>query len=127
MSGPFLPERAAQPIDLLEGIVERSDGWEGLDALFRPQLQGAPLQPHEGVAKFMFGLYHTPEGRAMFEWMMDITLRLPLRSTGQTIEQTALNTATRQGINGVGEAILAAIGHGEKLILKSQSQNGAGS
>lgn len=127
MSGPFTPERAAQPMDLLEDIVESGSGWEGLEALFRPQLQDAPLQPHEGVAKFMYGLYHTPEGRAMFEWMMDITLRMPLRSTGLTIEQTALNTASRQGINGVGEAILAAIGHGEKLVSKSQNQNGAGS
>lgn len=127
MSGPFIPERAAQPMDLLEGIVESGGGWEELEALFRPQMQAAPMQPHEGVAKFMYGLYHTAEGRAMFEWMMDITLRMPLRSTGQTFEQTALNTATRQGINGVGEAILAAIGHGEKLISKSKNQNGAGS
>ncbi|MCZ4073549.1 hypothetical protein [Agrobacterium sp. LMR679] len=114
-------------MDLLERLTDDGDGWEGLEALFRPQLQDAPLQPREGVAKFMYGLYHTPEGRAMFEWMMDITLRMPLRSTGQTFEQTALNTATRQGINGVGEAILAAIGHGEKLLSKSQNQNGAGS
>ncbi|MCZ7500702.1 hypothetical protein [Agrobacterium sp. ST15.13.015] len=127
MSGPFIPERAAQPMDLLEQLTEDGSGWDGLEALFRPQMQAAPLQPHEGVAKFMYGLYHTAEGRAMFEWMMDITLRMPLRSTGQTFEQTALNTATRQGINGVGEAILAAIGHGGKLVEKSQNQNGAGS
>lgn len=127
MSGPFIPARAAQPMDLLEQLTESNGGWEELEELFRPQLQDAPLQPRDGVAKFMYGLYGTPEGRAMFEWMMDITLRMPLRSTGQTFEQTALNTATRQGINGVGEAILAAIAHGEKLLSKSQNQNGAGS
>lgn len=127
MSGPFIPERAAQPLDLLEGIVESGGGWGELEALFRPHMHAAPMQPQEGVSQFMYGLYQTAQGRAMFEWMMDITLRMPLRSTGQTFEQTALNTATRQGINGVGEAILAAISHGEKLVAKKQNQNGAGS
>ena len=127
MSGPFIPERAAQPMDLLEQLAGSGGGWDELEQLFRPQLQAAPLQPQEDVARFMYGLYRTPQGRAMFEWMMDITLRLPFRATGQTIEQTALNTATRQGINGVGEAILAAISHGEKLVEKSHNQNGAGS
>lgn len=127
MSGPFLPERAAQPLDLLEHTLGGSTGWDELEELFRPHMQAAPLQPHEPVATFMYGLYHTPQGRAMFEWLMDITIRMPLRATGQTIEQTALNTATRQGINGVGEAILAAIKHGEGLVEKSHNQNGAGS
>ncbi|UYZ06173.1 hypothetical protein CFBP5507_07840 [Agrobacterium salinitolerans] len=127
MSGPFLPERAAQPLDLFEQMVEGGSGWEELESLFRPHLQAAPLQPQESVARFMYGLYHTQQGRAMFEWLMDITLRMPLRATGQTIEQTALNTATRQGINGVGEAMLAAIKHGESLVEKSHNQNGAGS
>ena len=127
MTGPFLPERAAQPMDLLERLTDGGGGWDELEALFRPQLQAAPLQPEADVARFMYGLYRTSQGRAMFEWMMDITLRMPFRATGQTIEQTALNTATRQGINGVGEAILAAISHGEKLVGNSRNQNGAGS
>jgi hypothetical protein len=127
MSGPFIPERAAQPMDLLEQAVGGGGGWEELEELFRPHLQAAPLQPQESVAKFMYGLFHTSQGEAMFEWLMDITIRMPLRATGQTIEQTALNTATRQGINGVGEAILAAIKHGEKLVENSHNQNGAGS
>lgn len=127
MAGPFIPSREARPMDLLEQISGSSDGWEGLEALFKPQLQDAPLQPGEDVAQFMYGLYQTAQGRAVFEWIMDITLRMPLRATGQTFEQTALNTATLQGIHGVGEAVLAAISHGEKLINRNRNQNGAGS
>lgn len=126
MSGPFIPARAGQPLDLLEATMNNSDGWDGIEALFKPKLQDVPLQPADDLARFMYGLYHTPQGREMFEWLMDITLRLPLRATGQSFEQTALNTATRQGINGVGEAVLAAIGHGAKLAEYKRNQNGAG-
>lgn len=126
MSGPFLPARAGQPLDMLEAGVA-GGGWEALEALMKPHLNGAPLQPDEDVAEFMFALYQTPPGRAMFEWMMDITIRQPLRVTGQTIEQTALLSAGKQGINGVAESILKAIAHGEQLVAKRRNQNGAGS
>lgn len=125
MTGPFVPGRAGQPLDLLENSIA-GGGWESLEALFKPHLQGAPLQPTDDVARALYILYsHGGEGRAVVEWMMDITLRMPLRATGATFEQTALLTASRQGINGVGEAVLAAIAHGE-TIVKSQNPNGAG-
>ena len=128
MSGPFLPARAGQPLDLLESGAA-GDGWDGLEKLFQPQSHTVPLQPADDLAKFMYALRQTPQGQAMFEWMMDITLRMPFRATGLTFEQTALMTATRQGINGVGEAVLSAIAHGHKLVeeTKTKPQNGAGS
>lgn len=125
MAGPFIPQRAGQPLDLIEQAAG-ADGWESLEELMRPHLARAPLQPEDTVAEFMFGLYQTPQGRAMFEWLMDITLRQPLRATGRTFEETALLTATRQGVNGVAEAVLAAIAHGERLVEQRNSQNGAG-
>lgn len=128
MSGPFLPARAAQPLDLLEQSYTGGAGWDDLDldALRAALPDNAPLKPSDEIARFMFGLYSTAEGRRMFEWLMDITIRQPLRATGPTIEETALRTATRQGINGVAEAVLAAIALGESLINKPR-QNGAGS
>jgi hypothetical protein len=114
MSGPFVASRVAQPLDLLEQGAA-GDGWEGLNALFSP-VQDAELQPSDHVAKLFYGLYLTqPE---LVEWLMDITIRLPLRATGATIEHTALMTATRQGINGVGEAVLKAIAKGKELAEK---------
>ncbi len=122
MSGPFVPARAAQPFDLLEKSAA-GGGWEGLEEIFKPILQEAPLQPGDDVARFMWGLANTPEGRAMFEWMMDISLRQPFRAVGQTIEQTALAAATRQGINGFAEAVLAAIAHGEKQVREARQKS----
>ena len=125
MSGPFVPSRAGQPLDLLEQGVA-GGGWEGLEKLFAPHLQTKALQPDDDVARWMWGFYCTPQGRAMIEWMMDISIRQPLRITGATIEETAMLCATRQGINGFAEAVLAAIAHGEKLIREGKTQNGAG-
>lgn len=127
MSGPFIPGRVAQPLDLLEHGVA-GDGWEGLDALFRPHLKDAPLQPSDAVAKSIYLLWkHGGESRQVLEWLMDITLRMPYRATGRTLEETALMAANRQGINGVGEALLAALAHGRALLEKPETQNGAGS
>lgn len=127
MAGPFISSRAAQPLDLLEQGVT-GNGWEGLDDLFRPHLKDAPLQPSDAVAKSLWLMWQLGgESRQVLEWLMDITLRMPYRATGRTIEETALLAASRQGINGVGEAVLAALAHGRGLMEKSETRNGAAS
>lgn len=127
MSGPFLPPRAAQPLDMLVEAAG-SGGWEELEELLKPRGSKAELQPDDELAVFMFGLYHVPQGRQMFEWLMDITIRQPLRITGKTFEETALLAAGRQVQNGMGEVILKVIAHGEELAQHARrTQNGAGS
>ncbi|PZU23923.1 MAG: hypothetical protein DI589_06610 [Shinella sp.] len=127
MTGPFIPSRVAQPLDILEQGVT-GNGWEGLEEIFRPHIKEAPLQPSDAVAKSIWMLWqYGGESRQVLEWLMDITLRMPYRATGRTIEETALMAANRQGINGVGEAVLAALAHGRSLMEKSETQNGAGS
>jgi hypothetical protein len=102
-------------------------GWEALEAMFKPHIQDAPFQPGDDVARSLYLLYEAAgPGRAVIEWLMDITLRMPYRVTGKSLEETALLAAHRQGINGVGEAILAAIQHGRGLHENSKNQNGAG-
>lgn len=129
MSGPFIAGREAQPLDLLLDRGIAGNGWPGLDDLERlvPNTKRV-LQPDDDLARFMWGLYQTVEGRRMFEWWMDVTLRIPLRITGKTFEETALLATARQALNGAGEAVLAAIAAGEASVDgKRRSQNGAGS
>ena len=123
---PFLPSRAGQPLDLLAEAAT-SGGWEELERIMEARPGAAPLQPGDDVAEFMYALYGTAPGRQMFEWMMDISLRQPLRVTGKSIEETALLAAGRQGVNGFAEAMLAAVKLGEDLIRQRKTQNGAGS
>ncbi len=115
-NGPFLPERAAQPADLLEGGFA-GGGWDALEKVFShaPE-QAGPLKPDDEIAAFMWGLYCTPQGRAMFEWLLDITVRQPFRATGQSLEQTALNTAMREGRDAVAMLMLQAVAEGKKSI-----------
>jgi hypothetical protein len=121
MSGPFIAERYAQPLDMLEHGLAGS-GWPGLEDMLAPTQQ-AEMAPKDEVAMFLYGMMISPNGGLeVIEWLMDITIRQPLRSTGQTFEQTALMTATRQGINGVGEAVLKAIAKGRELAEKPKSE-----
>lgn len=120
MSGPIFGSREAQPLDDMLAAI--GEGWDGLDNLKMPEGRPVPLQPEDAVCKSWALLVERPGGRAMIEWLMDITLRLPLRSTGKTFEETALLTATRQGINGVGEAVLAAIKRGDELLQQERAK-----
>lgn len=128
MSGPFIAGRNAQPLDLMLEQGLAGDGWAGLANLEEmvPSTKGV-LQPDDEVSRFMWGLYNTVEGRKMFEWWMDVTMRIPLRITGKTIEETALLATARQALHGAGETVLAAIAAGKMSVEeKRPNQNGAG-
>lgn len=114
MSGPAFAPRQAQPLDAMLARAG-GEGWSGLEDLFRPHVASQPMQPSDAVARNLASLAATKGGREIIEWLMDITLRVPLRVTGTSLEETALRAAQRQGINGVAEAVLAAIAHGQKL------------
>ncbi len=117
MSGPVFASRDALPFDHL---LNNSGGWDDLENLL-PQLADVPLKPSDTVAKNLANLARTQGGREILEWLMDVTLRAPYHVTGKSMEETALNAATRQGINGVAEAILSAVKHGEDLLEQGKS------
>lgn len=114
-SAQFAPARDAQPLDALIQQSE-TDGWGGLDKLFKPQIQAQELQPNDLVAKNLARFVANERGREIIEWILDISIRQPYRVTGHSLEETALHAAKRQGINGLAEAILSAVAHGNKLI-----------
>lgn len=110
-----IANRTAKPLDLLQQGVA-GDGWDGLEALLLPKPMKAAFEPSDDLAKFLYALSRTHEGGQLIEYLMDITVRMPLRITGATIEETALRAATLQGIHGVGEVILTTLAKGEKLV-----------
>jgi len=115
MSQVAFGPRQARSLDALEQAT--SGGWEELEAMFAPT-PDRPVknQPSDEVAIYLAQGLQSPKGREAIEWLMDITFRQPFRATGQTFEETALLTANRQGIEGVGEVILSAIRRGQELI-----------
>lgn len=117
MSGPVFGSREAQPLDHL---LESADPWADIEQMFKPHLVDKPLQPSDQVAKNLAQMARHQSGREILEYLMDITVRQPLRITGKDFQETALLSATRQGINGVGEVILNAIKQGEDLLQQGK-------
>lgn len=108
--------RDAMPLDLMRANTQESmlDGM--LADLFSPeQIEGIKGKP-SGLDQFIYGLSRTAQGREFFEWILDFTLRAPLRFKAPTLEETALNAARREGMNFPAEMILAAISRGEQSI-----------
>lgn len=117
MSGPVFGGRDAQPFDHL---LESADPWGEIEKMFKPHLADRPLQPSDQVAKNLAQMARHQSGREILEYIMDITLRLPLRVTGKNFQETALLIANRQGINGVAEVLLNAIKQGEDLLQQGK-------
>lgn len=113
-------------MDLLEGTAI-GDGWGGMDVIEqRLGVKPADMLPDDELAMFIYGLSRTPQGRAMFEYLLDVSIRLPYRPVGTSIEETALAAAVRQGVNAIPELMLQAVAKGSELAQK-RNQNGAGS
>ena len=112
--------RQAMPFDDL--LQQGGNGWDFFADLVGARPAPEPCQPADDVARSLARFVRTGEGRAVIEWLMDITVRQPLRITGASIEQTALLAANRQGIDGVARSVLTAIAHGESLIDKETSR-----
>ena len=117
MTSPHIT-RQAQP---MSRMIDEVGSCTDLAKLLAP-LDKKPdaCTPQDQVARYMAGIARSKEGREMFEWMMDISKRRPFRVVGQTIEETALLAANRQGIEGFADAILAAIAHGQTILKREE-------
>lgn len=103
-----------QTLSLADFVENGWSGFEQLESLgIQPPKDG--YRPSEKVARIAHALTLNADTLEFLDWLMDITLRAPLRVPDAGIEQVALAYATRKGINGVGEAVLAAIEMGRKL------------
>lgn len=120
MTNPVFGPRQALSLDDL--MKQGGDGWDFFADFVGLPKPPAPCQPSDAVAKSLARLVRTADGREIAEWLMDITLRQPLRITGASFEQTALMAAHRQGIDGVAHSVLAAIAHGETLIAAEEER-----
>ena len=89
-------------------------------------IKPADMLPEDELAVFMWGLSRTVQGKAMIEYLLDVSIRQPYRPVGASIEETALAAAVRQGVNAIPELMLKAIAKGGDIVLQ-RNQNGAGS
>ena len=120
MTAPVFSRREAQPLDRLIASAG-GEGWAGLDKLLEPALaKRQSCEPGDDIKKALAVMARAGQGRAVIEWLMDITVRAPFRVTGATVEETAMRASNRQGIEGVAEAVLAAIADGERLLSEER-------
>lgn len=115
MSGPVFSRRDAQPLDLLLKQAG-GDGFKGIEKLMKPVFERQPLQPSDEVARTLARLVSYQGGREVIEWMMDISVRQPFRTKGETLEAVAMHAKQKEAIDGFAAVLLAAIAHGQTLL-----------
>ncbi|TYC51626.1 hypothetical protein FMN50_20310 [Rhodobacterales bacterium] len=115
--GPQFGKRLSQPLDMMLDQVA-GPGFVGIDKLMEPVVPRERLQAPDEVAKTLAKLLLYPGGRAVLEWMMDISLRQHFTSQGQSLEAVALHAKQKEGIDGFAAVILAEIVRGQQLLEK---------
>ena len=117
-SEPIFSARQAMP---LENVLDQvgMTGWDVFERLGIPQdtVRAALEDRTDEVAPLLYGLYRTPEGRAFFEWLCDMTVRRPyVQPAATTIEATALYARERHGQDSVLFTILQAVARGQAIV-----------
>lgn len=124
MSDPMMPRRAAMPLeDMLAGTHDVLD-IEKLIEKMAPAQVGHSFRPSEDLMKVIYLLFGTAEGKQIFEWLMDLTLRAPYpHIDGSGFEQAAIAAAKHQARAGIGEVILEAVANGKRLLEQAQNRS----
>lgn len=119
MSGPQFGKRLAQPLDMMLDQVA-GPGFVGIDKLMEPVIPRDRLQAPDDVARTLAKLLNYPGGRAVFEWLMDISLRQHFTTQASSFEAVALQVKQKEGIDGFAAVILAEIVRGQKLLEEEE-------
>lgn len=95
----------------------QAEGWDALEAMFKPALVGQHFRPDDGVLMFFGALAGTEIGRQVLDWLFDLTNRAPYpRDVGNDFQAVALAAKAHAARAAVGEAILQAVIDGRKLL-----------
>jgi hypothetical protein len=94
-----------------------AEGWDALEAMFKPALVGAEFRPADPVLMFLGGMTLSEVGQATLEWLFDLTNRAPYpRDVGNDFQSAALAAKAHAARAAVGEAILQAVIEGRRII-----------
>jgi hypothetical protein len=113
VSGPYPFARQMQSIDQL--LAAQPD-WGMLDKLMPQTASADGFRPDDTVQRFLGAMAGEPAGRAVLEWIADMTVRAGPGDGGASFEARALAHAAHQARFDVGRAIFRAVADGVELI-----------
>jgi len=115
MSTPYNPRREVFDIDRM---LAAGNDMLDVDALLQKMLgaqEGLGYRPKAQDLKDFWMLWHSPNGRKLMEWWLDMTLRAPYPHVGDDVQSAALAAARFQARASLGEVLLEALSAGKKV------------
>jgi hypothetical protein len=101
----------------------QAEGWDALEAMFKPALVGEQFRPDDAVLLFFGALAGTEIGRMALDWLFALTNNAPYpRDVGDRLETAALAAKAHAARAAVGEAILQAVLEGRKLLEQPKQE-----
>ncbi|MER2536882.1 MAG: hypothetical protein ABTQ31_17150 [Rhizobiaceae bacterium] len=113
MSGPVPFPRRMQALDQM---LAASPSWDDLEKAFKPAGVADHFEPDDQIKKWLAAFFQTEPGRALFEWIADLTVRAPYPHVGNSRDSAWLAAKAHEARAAVGLAILRGIADGEKLL-----------
>lgn len=117
MSGPVDFLRQVQRV---EDFIKSPSSWGELEKAFAPAPVADSFDPGEFMKKQLAALYGTQDGRAILEWLFDLTLRAPFPHVGNSRDSAWIAAAKHEARVAVGQAIARAIVDGRELLTPKE-------
>lgn len=124
MSGPANINPRQTAMGSLDELMNRlgTRGWDDLENPATPVPPGRGFEPEEKIKRYLASSYETELGRALVDWLLDLTCRAPYPFTHPTAEILAFSAARHQGRALIGEAIVKAVAEGRALNSKEPNR-----
>jgi hypothetical protein len=100
----------------LADIMQARDPWRLLEEEFKPAAVADSFRPQDAVLTALAQFSQTEGGRAVMDWLHDMTDRAPYPQAIGSIEQVALAAAKHQGRAGIGLVLANAVAEGKRLL-----------
>jgi hypothetical protein len=114
------------PVDFLrqvqrvEDFIRNPSSWGELEKAFAPAKVPDNFDPGDFMKQQLAALYGTQDGRAIIEWLFDLTLRAPYPHVGNSRDSAWLAAGKHESRVAVGQAIAKAIVDGRELFNQKE-------
>lgn len=114
------PVEFARQVQSVEQFLRDAPSWASLDKAVRPAAVPDHFDPGDFMKQQLAALYETADGRAIIDWLFDLTLRAPFPHVGSTRDSAWLAAAKHEARVAVGQAVARAIVDGRKLFNQKE-------
>lgn len=114
------PVEFARQVQSIEQFLNDAPSWGSLEKSIRPADVPKDFDPGDFMKQQIAAFYGTQDGRAIIDWLFDLTLRAPYPHVGSSRDSAWIAAAKHEARVAVGQTIARAIVDGKELFNRKE-------